>query len=225
MEVDWIVAVLVFLVFVGWSFSFYAAIFQESGNQLSITAIVERNKLMEHVSVDVYQIPVRYNSPGDVTDGVLKAGSIWYSGGKNTTRVFMSSNNFPCIISGDELYWQDSISSGYNYYFIEMADLNEPMNCSGSFSISSFNVTVPWALEHRTMISITKINEILNMSYDDFREQANLNSDFRLTVQKASGNVVAGKSIPVGAIEVDSRSNEREIFETSEDANITIAIW
>ncbi len=225
MDVDWIVGVFVFIVFVAWSFSYYFALFEESENQFEIAVEIERNKIVDFLSVDVYESPVKYNSPGSVNDGVLKAKSVWYSGEKDSTKVFSGSEALPCRISGDDLYWQANLTNGFNYFKIQIANVNATLNCSGTFSISSSNLTTPWAFEKKTMLSLSKVYEMANMSYDGFRYLLGLNEDFKIKVERTGGDIEYGRSIPSGPVNVNSKEIERKIFETSEIANITIAVW
>jgi hypothetical protein len=225
MDVDSIVGIFVFLVFVTWGFSYYFMLFEESENIFGVVAGIERDKIIEYMSSDVFEIPVMYNSPDDVNNGVLKAKSIWYHGERNATNVFSGGQSLPCRVSGDDLYWESDLTTGPNYFKIQIADLEKPMNCSGTFSISSFNLTEPWVFENKKMISLTKINDMMNMSYDDFKEAISVNEDFKIKIERAGGDIEYGKSIPEGPANVVSKQMERKIFETSEIVNITVAVW
>ena len=225
MDVDWIVGIMVFLVFVGWAFSYYFALFEEEGSQFGFVAEIEREKIMDFLSADVYEAPVKYDSPDVVNNGVLKAKSVWYSGEKNSTRVFSGDQSLPCRVSGDDLYWEADLASGSNYFRIQIADVNETMNCTGTFGISSFNLTIPWAFEKRTVLSLTKMNEMENTEYEAFRGSLGLNEDFRIKAEKSGGDTEYGKSIPEGAVNVNSKESRNLAFETSEIVNVTIAIW
>jgi hypothetical protein len=225
MDVDWIVGIFVFILFVAWSFSFYLAIFQEGGNQFEIAAGTERNKITEFLSVDVHEAPVKYDSPGAVSSGVLKAKSVWYSGEKNSTRVFSGDESLPCRISGGDLYWQADLAGGYNYFSIQTASVNTTLNCTGTFGISPFNLTTPWAFEKKTMLSLTRVSEMVNTSYGEFRDSIGLSGDFRIDVKMAGEDIGYGKSIPEGAINVNSKEFRKRLFETSETVNVTIALW
>lgn len=225
MDVDWIVGIMVFLIFVGWAFSYYFALFEEEGNQFGVAAEIERGKIMDFLLVDVYGAPVRYDSPDVVNNGVLKAKSVWYAGEKNSTRVFSGSQSLPCRVSGDDLYWEADLAGGSNYFRIQIADVNETMNCTGTFGISSFNLTIPWAFEKKTILSLTKINEMENTDYEVFKDSLNLNEDFRIKAERPGGDTEYGRSIPEGAINVHSKEFRKRVFETPEIVNVTIAIW
>jgi hypothetical protein len=225
MEIDWIVGVLVFLVFTGWAFTYYFAIFEMNKNHSEIESGLARNAITDYISTGVYEAPVKYNSPSVVSGAVLKAKSLWYNGEKNSTRVFSGGQPLGCRIDGDDIYWQSDLVQGYNVFSISVAAVNGTMNCTGTFGISSYNLTVPWAFEGKNMVSLAKIYNMTNTSYDDFRKLLNIGQNFRVTIEKGSGEMEYGKSIPYGPLDVYSKTSERKIFETSEMANITIAIW
>ncbi|MFH1236964.1 MAG: hypothetical protein V1648_00990 [Candidatus Aenigmatarchaeota archaeon] len=224
MDFDWIIGVFVFMVFIGWSFSYYFAMFQVQGSSFELAADSGQQKVMDFLAVDVYEAPVKYYSSGTVADGVLKAKSLWYAGERNSTIVF-GGGSLPCRLDGNDVYWQANVGAGYNYYTIMFADVNTTLNCTGTFATTGANLTSPWALEKREMISTAKISEMEGMSYSSFRNGISLRHNFMITIEKTSGNVEYGKAIPSGPVNVNSRKTERKVFETGELANITIAVW
>jgi len=225
MEIDWVIGIMVFLVFIGWAFAYYFAIFQQSDMQFEIAAGIERDKVLNFISASVYEAPVIYESGEAVSGAVLKAKSVWYSGEKNATKVFSGSEALPCRIDGDDLYWQADVASGTNVFAIAMADVNTTMNCTASFAITSSNLTVPWAFEKKTMASLARLQQMNGTAYGTFKDALGINQNFRIKIEKASGGMTYGKSIPSGPVNVHSKEFGREIFETSEQANITIYVW
>ena len=225
MDIDWIVGIFLFLVFVGWGFSYYFAMFSGNEVQFEQTAELERQKIMSFVAVDVYEAPVKYNSSASVSNAVLKAKSVWYSGEKNSTRVLSNENALPCRLDGDDLYWQANLAQGFNVFRIRTASVNTTANCTGTFTITSSNLTVPWALERKEMASLTKIYEMTNTTYDGFRDAIGTNMNFRFVLEAPSGDINYGKAIPSGAVNVYSKKTVMKMFETSESVNITVAVW
>jgi len=225
MDIDWIVGIFLFLVFVGWGLSYYFAMFSGNEVQFEQTAELERQKIMSFVAVDVYEAPVKYNSSASVSNAVLKAKSVWYSGEKNSTRVLSNENALPCRLDGDDLYWQANLAQGFNVFRIRTASVNTTANCTGTFTITSSNLTVPWALERKEMASLTKIYEMTNTTYDGFRDAIGTNMNFRFVLEAPSGDINYGKAIPSGAVNVYSKKTVMKMFETSESVNITVAVW
>ena len=223
MDFDWIIGVFVFMFFIGWSFSYYFAMFQVQGSSFELAADSGQQKVMDFLAVDVYEAPVKYYS-GGAASAVLKAKSLWYAGERNSTIVF-GGGSLPCMLDGNDVYWQANVGAGYNYYTIMFADANTTLNCTGTFATTGANLTSPWALEKREMISTAKISEMEGMSYSSFRSSISLRHNFMITIEKTSGNVEYGKAIPSGPVNVNSRRTERKVFETGELANITIAVW
>lgn len=225
MDVDWIVGIFVFMFFVAWGFSYYFMIFEDSTTTLEAWAQSERAKVMDYISVDVYEAPVIYESPGAVSGAVLRADSVWYSGEKNATRVFSGSSRLPCIISGDSIYWQADVASGSNGFRLQTAGINSTMNCTGSFSTASSNLTIPWAFEKSAMVSLARIGSMASMGYDSFRGLIGMNEDFSMKIERGGNETVYGKSRPQGPVDVDSREFRRTVMETGEAVNITVAVW
>ncbi len=225
MDIDWIVGISLFMVFAAFGFSYYFALVSGNGANFEVAAETQRENIIAFVSVGVYEAPVKYNSSASLSDAVLKAKAFLYSGERNSTRVLSNETALPCRLDGDDVYWQADLAQGFNVFRIRTADVNSTLNCTGTFAITSSELAVPWAFEKKAMASLTKIYELANTSYEQFREALGINMHFRLVLQAASGNVSYGRTPPSGAVNVYSKTTETRLFETSENANITVAVW
>ncbi len=225
MEVDWIIGVFVFIIVIGWAFAYYFAVFQGEGGQFEASAKLDQEKILDYVSAEAYEMPVRLYSEGPASGAVLLAKSFWYSGTKNSTFVSGGAARLPCRIEGDDLFWQADLSGGYDYFTISTADANMSMNCSGSFPVSSYNLTIPWTAAKKSTISLAKVGGMMNASYEEFRRSLGLNRNFRFVMETGGSETVYGKRIPSGPANVRSTKNERALYEIGGKANITIAVW
>ena len=224
MDIDWIAAIALFLIFVSWSLSYYIDIFQAQESEIS-PADSDARRIIELLSAKTYNVPVEYTADSPVSGAVFEAKSLWYHGEKNSTRVFYRGVQIPCIIEGESLYWQADISAGENYFEIKTADANSTLNCSGAFTISAPILAVPWAFEEGVMLSMPKILEMSSMNYEDFASQAKVAHDFKISIKTQSENITYGKSMPAGPKNIYSKAYSLRVFETSENANVTILLW
>ena len=223
MDVDWIVAIMVFLVFVVWSFSYYFTLFPRSEGFLESVTETDTEKIMNFLSANVYRIPVRVNSNGE--DNVtLMAKSVWYRGTKNSTRIFKDGESLPCMIIGDDLYWLANLSSGWNYFYIEFSGLNTSLNCDSEFSLVNVTQTIPWVLERKSLLSLTRVNEMTNMSYEDFKENLDIEEDFNILLEWDGTTKTYGKPLPENR-EVYVKVYENLLWETSENINVSVRVW
>jgi len=226
MDIDWVVGIMIFILFTGWSFAYYSGLFGGEGEDPSGTLAMERDKIINSFSVYAYRAHVIYESRDPENDSVLKAKSVWYHGEKNSTRVYSSGGTLvPCRISGDDLYWEADVSTGENGFTIQIADVNESRNCTASFSVSSSNLTYPWAFEKRSMVSLHLVNEMALSEYDYFRSLHDINQDFRVTLEYGGNSTVYGKSPPSGPVDIISWEREMKVIESQDMANITVAVW
>jgi hypothetical protein len=223
MDVDWIVAIMVFLIFVGWGFSYYLTFFPEAGTGLEYAADSDSGKIMDFLSTDVYSVPVRLNA-GAKDNAVLKARLGWYGGTKNSTRVFQNSVSLPCRIAGDDLYWLANLSSGWNHFDVEFSDTDTSLNCDSDFSLVNVTQTIPWVGEKRTLVSMSRINGMTGTVYEDFREGLGIGEDFNLTLEWNGGSETYGKPLP-GNRDVHARQFESLVWESPEDINISVRVW
>ncbi|MCD6590992.1 MAG: hypothetical protein J7K72_03390 [Candidatus Aenigmarchaeota archaeon] len=224
-EIDWIIGMFVFFVFIAWAFIYYSGMFQPDVDYLDEMADVVQEAVVNNISVDVFSVPVVFNSPADVQDAVLVAEYVWYNGEKNSTKVYENGQTLPCRIVGDKLYWQTNLSQGINRFTIEFANVNVTLNCNSSFSVEHSNMTVPWVLEKNEMVSLNKIYHMTNTSYSKFKEIAGLKNDFMFNIVSPSVNITYGKQIPRGMIDINVDTRRFVIWELAEPANITIAVW
>jgi len=223
MDIDWIVAIMVFLIFVGWAFSYYITLFPESGGFLKTAADTDKEKIIGFLSTDVYSVPVKVDSGGG-SNVVLTAKGVWYYGTKNSTRVLGNGVSLQCRIVGDDLYWLANLSSGWNYFRIEFSEIDSGLECDSSFSLVNVTQTVPWSLERREMISLSRINNMTNTSYEDFRHDLDIEEDFSVSLEWEGTKEAYGKSLPV-ASDVHVRTHEGLMWENSKDINVSIRVW
>ncbi len=223
MDVDWIVAIMVFVVFAIWSFSYYFTLFPADVGILKPAADVDTGRIMGFLSSSLYTVPVKVSSSGE-NNSVLYASSVWYYGTKNSTRVLGNGVSLDCRIIGDNLYWLANLSSGDNYFYIEFSDVNSPLNCSSTFPIVNETHVTPWTIEKKTLVSLSKINNMTNTSYDDFKERLGLAEDFNISMEWDGSSETYGLPIPKHR-NIYSRKHMNVLLENMKKINITVRVW
>ncbi len=223
MDIDWVVAIMVFIIFVGWSFSYYFTLFPESGGIPGSVVDADKERIIGFLSTDVYRVPVKVDSGGE-NNIVLNASGVWYQGEKNSTRVVKDAVSLACRIIGDDLYWLSNLSSGSNYFHIEFSGIDTSLNCDSTFSLENSTQVVPWALERKEMISLSRINNMTNTSYEDLKGDLGVEEDFNVYLEWGGTEETYGKTTPRGR-DVHARKLESVIWENSEDINVSIRIW
>lgn len=226
MDIDWILAIAVFLIFVSWSFTFFFSFIRFDQGYLNIANDIEMEKVMDFLEVDTYSLPVEAYSSSGQSGTVLKTGYIWYHGNRNTTRVSGGGSLLPCRIVGNESFWQADLSPGENHFTIEFCDLEEnTSSCNGTFPTAGANQTVPWALEHSEMVSLSRINNMTSSGYDEFRELVGMTQDFSLEILGESTNVTFGANLTESPDNVFVRERNNTIWETKEEVSVRFALW
>jgi len=99
-QVDWIIAFLIFIIFVAWSFQYYTAFRIRTGPIEQAAESVE-SIIIGNITNSVYEMPVSYTSPRSWSGAVMYAVVYWNSADeKNTIKVFNSaSSKLDCMIS------------------------------------------------------------------------------------------------------------------------------
>ncbi len=224
MQIDSIVGIGVFLVFVAWSFNFYSLNFQEQAEPMRELAGTIQENIINYLEIDVYTIPVRFNSPGTATT-VLYTAFAWPEGTINSTKVKKSGQSLGCEIQGDYIYWQNSLETGNNYFTLEIANTSVSRNCQASLNKSVTNHTFVYAKERMKLISQSRINSMAAMAYSSFKSTIGVSgADFRVEIVNSTGTTSYGLAVPRNRdVYVPVSSNR--LYESDESVNITISVW
>ncbi len=224
MRIDWIVAIGVFLVFIGAGFQYYSNLFQSRAQPMELVVGDISDRVTDFLKTDVYEVPIKVNSPVAKSD-VLYFDYTWPSeGAKNSTKILQDSASKDCIISGSTLYFQTDLNVGENFFTMRYSDKNVSMNCSGTFGTGNSNQTIPWAGVKRNMISQSNIDEMNATDYTTFKNNQGINRDFRVNVN-VSGSVNYYGLNPPSATNVYVRETRWALEETDEEVIIRILSW
>ncbi|GEM_PF-800815 len=222
-SVDWAVGIGVFLIFVAISFSYYSSVFPPGDGTLEDASLYAADQILDEIKVDVYDVPVVFDSPSSASDQVLYFNYTWPYG-KNTTMVYSGGTSLPCYISGDTVYWEADLSAGRNHFMMRYSNQSVPMRCTSSLSISQINKTAPWAEEHHRMFSQSQITAMSGTPYGTFSDRLNLNMDFRIYINE-SGTVTEYGIIPPNSTSVRVLRRWGTMEDTGNDVEVRILVW
>lgn len=222
-SVDWAIGIGVFLIFVAISFSYYSAAFPPGDGMLEDVSGYVVDQILDEIKVDVYDVPIRFNSPGSATDQVFFFNYTWPYG-KNTTKIYSGSTSLPCYISGDVVYWKADVSAGYNYFKMRYSNQSVAMRCTSSLTLTQLNKTAPWAEEHQRMFSQTQIDTMTGTGYGAFSDSLDLNMDFRIYINE-SGTVTQYGKTPPNATSVRVMRRWGVMEDTGNDVEVRLLVW
>lgn len=227
MNIDWVLSITLFLIIVAWSFSYYTDLIGQ-GKVEPLRGLVDEihNDIMSFLEVDVYEVPVRFTSSNSTSDTVLYLNYVWPDGTKNSTRIKQAGTQLSCELSGDAVYWQADLVSGNNFFTMEFAEVNQSSyNCTASLTKAGANQSIPWSRTKKKMLAQTKIDDMLGMSYANFKNTVGVNEDFRVVITNSTNHTtVFGKYIPSGR-DVYVPVTYNKLWETGEKVEVSTAIW
>jgi hypothetical protein len=230
MRVDWVIAVVTFVVFVGWSFSYYSLYSAGRTVPMYQAALADGEKVVDYMLVSASSTPTVFSSPGDMENVTVWAYMNWTEGEGNSTRVVtgrLSAQSLPCMISGDRLYWNDNVSSGDNYYFIEQAWLDTSLNCDAQLPQTDDNQTALWAAEGLRLFSHTRNLQLcsqLNGSYASLKAGMGAAFDFNVLIESGGARYSCGPKAPRAGMEVFTFPAEGRNWEGG-GVNVTVRLW
>ncbi|UCD06893.1 MAG: hypothetical protein JSW41_03590 [Candidatus Aenigmatarchaeota archaeon] len=196
MNIDWIIAIALFLIFVSWSFVYYMGFFSITPDMRAGVEGIS-DKVMDFLSIDVYDVPAVFNST-EVGSRVLYMDFSWPGYSKNSTRIFSGNQSLPCYISGNRVYWQADLIQGENKFEMRYYDENVSLFCNSSFSLANATQVIPWVSEKNKAISQTKINQMLATNFYSFRNLLGISQDFRVELEINNVTTGYGTTPPLG---------------------------
>jgi len=223
MNVDWAVAIAVFVLLVGWSFSYYTGFFQPDQQNMHDIVSSIQEKLVNYMSDDVYSVPAVFNSNTTETL-VLYSEFPWNSSVRNSTRVYSGQTQLPCMFSGNRLYWQSEVQPGQNLFSIEFSTAETDLNCMDSLSTAGANQTTLWAEQKSQTLSSNLIIRMFTEGYEYVRSALLISQNFRLEINSTSNYWEFGPSSPLSS-NVYARQFTAQVYETGEKADIQLLVW
>jgi hypothetical protein len=222
MNVDWVVAMGVFIAFVSWSLVYYFGIFADVPSVAAdLDSINER--LIGFLTESVWSLPVVYDSSTEGT-GILYLDNSWPNGTKESVIVMSGDVSLPCMFSGDRLYWEADLAAGENEFDILYADLEVPVRCDGTLETPRANQTIPMVAEKREMVSESRILEMAGMSPVHFALLLGINRDFRMEWDMDGGSYEYGEEVPRD-INVYVKETVKDVMEGSGPVSIRVISW
>lgn len=224
--IDGVVAVILFIMFVSWSFVYFSQAFSSGTDfPMEVTAESISGYIVSYLVLDSYEVPVSHNASGAQSNAVFYLDYIWPSdGAKNSTRVYNGSGSgLACNITGNRLYWLSNASAGSNYFRITYSNKNVTMNCSGGVLGTPINQTIPWSAVGKSRVSLEKVTDMAGTSYGSFKNGLGIDRDFRVEINISDSVTVYGLPLP-NASSVYAKTT-RHATEEGEQAEITVMIW
>jgi hypothetical protein len=221
MNIDWIIAIGLFIIFVAWSFAFYLGFFSLTPDMMGGVEGIS-NKVVGFLDIDVYDNPVVYDSVSNIS-AVMYADFSWPNYAKNSTKVFSDNQSLPCRMSGSRIYWQADLDAGKNRFDIRYHTENVTLECDSSFSIVNATQTIPWVSRNSKAVSNSKINQMLATDFKTFSARLGISQDFRVEVDKNGITTPYGKLPPLG---YDVYVKETQgLTEDREQVKIRVMTW
>ncbi len=224
-NIDWVVAISLFIIFVTWAFGYFSSLAAVKSDELKGIIDVINNKIMDYITAEEVTVPISHYALIGTEDTVLFFQYNW-TFGKNTTRIFSDSGvEKDCTIINNTVYFRTSLVSNDNFFTMvyHNEELPEP-KCSGTFFLG-VNESSSLLIEERSrLVSQERINNMTNTSFSAFRDVLNVRRDFRIEIEKASGNVTFGPSQPLTS-NVFVKETISGLLETKEGVKIRVLLW
>ncbi len=229
MRIDWIVAVVTFLMFVVWAFSSYSLISTGEALSRSEAALQAAEKIADYMKVSFSSIPANITAPSDANNATVWAYMNW-TGDENSTRIVrsrLSNQSLPCGISGSRVYWKANLSAGENYFLIESADFDASLNCGQNIPGTDENQTELWASESGLVFSGSRNSQVcseMNQTYETQKRAIGTAFDFNILIEHAGGSFTCGPPVPLSGRDVFVYPVSGKLWEGG-DVNMSVRLW
>ena len=219
MNVDWAIAVSVFLVFIGIGFAYYWGLFETNSNPVQASLEPVNGKVLGFLMVDSWNVPVRYTSSGSGLE-VLYLDFSWPEGTRDSTRILDSNLPLSCMLQGDRVYFQADVQEGDNDFEMTFSNVSSPPACSYMLETADANQSVPWASEKSMRISQARVDQMLATDYSQFRQSLGIIRNFRVE----AGTSSYGPS-PPQYTSTYVKETYSIIQETGQPITIRVMVW
>lgn len=220
MNVDWVVAFAVFMLFVSLSFVYYLGFFEQ---RLDISQGLDAlaGRIVSSLEAPEYSMPVKYDS-AEAGLGVLYAEAVLPEGMDEHVKVTGGSGGLGCMLSGDRLYWEADLVAGDNLFTITYSNYTT-LACVASLDTSGANQSFPLSAVKSLKLSETRLGELQAMDYQGFRASMAVQNNLRL---EWDGDVSGSYGPePPGNRDVFVRVFTRPLLESPGTAEIRALSW
>jgi hypothetical protein len=220
MNIDWMVAIVTFLILTVFSFNYYTGFFTAQAD-LGMAAEAVNDRVINSMLTQSYSLPVYYYSPGQQSGKVLYTDFVWPQGTRESTRILLNGVEQPCLISGDRVYWQSNLINGANIFTMTFANVTATLHCQDNVTIQDEDEATPWSMETKESIAQNKLNIMSLLGYEEYRKVISVSRDMRIEVSNGfSLGPQPPQNIDVYAFQMNST-----IAETAQDVQIRVLVW
>ncbi len=220
MNVDWAVAIGVFMMFVIWSAVYYTSFFSMTPDVSEGTGALSL-KVMDFLETEEYAIPVSYDSPAS-GQGVLYADVSVPGEAESGLRVLEDGSDLDCMLQGDRLYWESDLPAGENLFTISYSDAGTA-GCTDILSTSGANQVFPLTAVKIPKVSQSTLTSLQATPYNSFRSSLGIQGNIRL---EWSGPIQGshGPEPPTNT-DISVSETSRPYLESPGTLNIRIIFW
>ena len=237
LSIDWALAIGVFVLLVGWSFSFYVVFFNQASQPVAMALDSIHGKIMDSLEVDSYDVIVRYNISAPQVNAILNLNLTWPDESQNSTQIHLGvtkGNNLTCNITDGIIYWNHSLVAGDNYFLVHFSNISMNLNCTSTKAqvdiySAGQNHTTAWVMEKRKIVSQAHIDRFdskksSHMDYQSYRASKGIERSFRLVIKNTTSNVTYGANLPLST-NVFVKEVISIVEETNEKIKISLSVW
>jgi hypothetical protein len=220
MNVDWSLAIGIFVMFTAWSLVYYTGFF-ESPHDASQGMDSITGRMLDFLGTDESGIPVLYDSPS-AGPGVLYADLVIPEEDRTGLRVLSGSSETSCMLSGDRLYWESDLVPGTNSFTISYSDIDSG-GCQDTFDTSGANQTFPLASVRSVKVSSSTLSALQGVPYENFRNSLAIRNQARIEWSGALTGSYGPE--PPGNRDVIVRETTRPHLESLGTLTIRVLVW
>ncbi|MFH1445112.1 MAG: hypothetical protein ABIF08_01380 [Nanoarchaeota archaeon] len=189
MNIDWVVAIGMFIAVVAWSFTFYADFFDFKTEPLSDVLNSISDKFVDYLTTDTYVVYANYTNTSKLGAGTFNfyMDMDFPEGTNFSTRVYKEGvliSAVSCEVRTNQVLFQAIVTPSNNTEFtIKFQNISGSSFCNPDTPLSRDIKLKPSAKEKMLMVSQTKINELNAMSYYDIQGNLSINRPFRVELE------------------------------------------
>ena len=228
MDIDWIVAMGLFLVVVAWSFTFYVGLFKERSQPLSDIAAQINDKIVNYLETETYIMFANYTASAGNEAHNFSVDVDFPNGANYSTRIYRNGvliTSINCMVSTNQTLFKTAVLAKNNTVF-----LIKFQNVSGSSPYCTGILTSTKKLkasvkEMRMMVSQTRINSLDAMSVDDIKGNFSINRPFRIEIDINNTVAYIMGLLPPNSTNIYVKEVWSKILDDDNSIKIRTMVW
>ncbi|MBU0898714.1 MAG: hypothetical protein ABIH55_00845 [Nanoarchaeota archaeon] len=227
MNIDWIIALGLFLVVTAWSFTFYIGFFNAGAEPLGDVLDSISDKFIGYLTTDTYVMHANYTESLIGRERTFYVDMDFPEGTNLTTKIYVDgtliSDTKECEIQLNQILFNTTVTKFASYQFVIKFQNTSDTYCDGALNTET--KLKPSVKEKKRLVTQAKIDNMDAMPIEHIKANLSINRDFRVEIE--TNNIITNTFgvLPPNSTNVYVKEVYSRIFDTDNRVLIRTMVW